>query len=607
MIAPSTLVPFDLETAGLGKVIFEYGNGYVKLAGLVNGHGPEIVSADRLVEIFRDPKNLISGHNITGFDLIGLAKHHGLDLRELIGRVFDTDLMVRLDDPPPSGKDGVVIKPKGYYGLDQSSPRYGGPGKTDDLGRLAARYGGYDKIPNDDPEYRSYLEGDLLAQAALSSALLPKANDYWHRENNIGLITAQMTLNGCRVDVEEIRRTLMEQEDRKQAAKARLNLIAGMPLEKRTTYKTKPDKVEPYANPLATKAGKEAIVNALIDCGISEDALPRTGKTREVSMSGDLKTSINEYYREHSGERSRITDRERAAEIINLVIALVGERTIYQTAENCRVGDRVHPNVRPYQASGRWSVTEPGLTVFGKRNGRHVERRIILAEPGELLLSIDLAQVDARAVAAHSGDANYLSIFTTPGPDGKPRDLHTEVALAVYGSADFRETSKAISHGWNYGESVRRMIANGVDPRLAQQFDDMMHEQYPDLVQWQRDVRAVAEDGRLLDNGFGRLMLADPRFAYTQAPALVGQGCTRDIIAEGLLRAPVEFWPMFKFIVHDEIVMSVPKADFEEVKRIMIDAMSFDLGEVTGGRLASVPIIAEANKPGRNWAEVYAK
>lgn len=605
LIMPESMIPFDLEAAGVGRTIFAYPGTFVKLAGLVNGHGPEIVSVERLMEIIRDPGNLISGHNITGYDFIALARHHGLDLRDMIGRTFDTDLMVRLDDPPSSGKDGIAIMPKGYYGLDKSSPRYGGPAKSDDLSRLAKRYGGYDMIPNDDPEYRSYLEGDLLAQAALSAALRPKLDAYAVRENTIGLITAQMTVNGCRVDVEENTRTLLEQADRKENAKLTLNRIAGMPLNKVTSYKTKPDKVEPYASPLATKAGKDAIVGALMECGIPEDAFPRTDKTNAISLSGDLKQSINDHYREH---KFVIKDKERAAEIIELVQLLVGERTIYQTVENCRVGDRVHPSIRPYQASGRWSVTEPGLTVFGKRGGRHVERRIILPEEGHLILTVDLAQADMRAVAAHSGDEGYLDIFRVPGPDGKPRDLHAEVALAVFGDVKFRETAKFIGHGWNYGESVNRMVSGyGVSRELAVQFDQGMRERFPKLVQWQRDVRGVAEDGCLLDNGFGRLMRADPRFAYTQAPALVGQGCTRDMLGDGLVRLPLEFWPYLRVLVHDELVMSVPEKDFEEISRIVVECMSFDLADVTGGRLASVPIVAEAGKPGRTWAEPYNK
>lgn len=590
--APSGLLVFDLETAPADELFRR--EDFVRLGAYANGSGPTFsTDAHEIAEAVASG-HTVTGHNITGFDLIALARHGGLDLTKLRDKVRDTDLEVRLVDPPPSGKDGIAIRPKGYYGLDQSCQRYGLPGKTDELPRLAKLHGGFDMIPTDDPDYRSYLAGDLEASAALIEAL-PTPDAYTLRENNVGLITAQMTANGFRVDVPELTRTLDEQETRKAANFRELSEITGMPLDKVTKYKTKPDKIEPYDNPLATKEGKEAIVAALKAEGIGERHIPTTPKSGQLSTNGDDMKAL----------RAKVVASGREApkviRILDLIISLVAERTVYQTAESFRVGDRVHPSIRPYQASGRWSVTKPGLTVYGKRRGKHVERRIFLPEPGHSILAVDADQVDARAVAAHSGDERYIKIFT----DGL--DLHGEVAQAVFGDRKMREAAKAISHGWNYGEGVNRMVANGVDRDLALQFDHMMRETYPALVEWQNKVRRIAQDGDLLDNGFGRMMRADPRFAYTQAPALVGQGCTRDIIAEGLLRLPLEVWPMLRVIVHDEIVLSVPTDRFAEISEIVVNAMTFDLGEVTGGRLASVPITAGASKPGRTWADVYEK
>lgn len=586
-------VVFDLETAAADEIFRR--PDFLRLGGYLNGSGPVLTTDhDEIVRVI-DGAEIVSGHNLTGFDLIALARHRGLDLRSLRGRVRDTDLEIRLDDPPESGKDQMSLRPKGYYGLDAACGRYGVSGKVDEAARLAKKWGGYDMIPLDDPEYREYLTGDIYASTGLLAAI-PAPTPYSIRENNVGLITAQMTLNGFRVDVPELSRTLIEQAERKARNFARLAEITGMPLDKVTKYKTKPDKIEPYANPLATKEGKAAIKRRLLALGIKEQHIPHTDKSHDLSTNGDDMKILREKVVRYGGD-------SRLIEILDLIIELVGERTVYQTAEECRVDDRVHPSIRPYQASGRWSVTRPGLTVYGKRGGRHVERRIFTAEEDEWILTVDLNQVDARAVAAHSGDLGYLAIFQDP-----TRDLHAEVATAVFGDPKMREYAKAISHGWNYGEGVNKIAASGVPIDLARQFDQMMREKYPRLVEWQNNVRAVAAEGDLLDNGFGRKMRAHPQYAYTQAPALVGQGCTRDILAEGLLRLPDEVWPMLRVIVHDEVVASVPKKDFEEVSRIFVDAMSFDLAEVTDGRLSSVPITAGANKAGaRTWADAYEK
>jgi DNA polymerase I-like protein with 3'-5' exonuclease and polymerase domains len=51
--------------------------------------------------------------------------------------------------------------------------------------------------------------------------------------------------------------------------------------------------------------------------------------------------------------------------------------------------------------------------------------------------------------------------------------------------------------------------------------------------------------------------------------------------------------------VHDEIVLSVPEKDVEEIGRTVVDALSFDLD--------GVPILADVSRPGANWSLCYVK
>ena len=78
-------------------------------------------------------------------------------------------------------------------------------------------------------------------------------------------------------------------------------------------------------------------------------------------------------------------------------------------------------------------------------------------------------------------------------------------------------------------------------------------------------------------------------------------------MAEGMLRLPAEYWPMLRTVVHDEIVFSVPETDADEIARDIQARMSFDLADVTGGRLASIPITIGHSKHAKNWAGVYEK
>jgi DNA polymerase-1 len=234
------------------------------------------------------------------------------------------------------------------------------------------------------------------------------------------------------------------------------------------------------------------------------------------------------------------------------------------------------------------------LTVFGKRNGKHVERRVFDADEGQSIITIDLNQIDARILAGLSQDPGYMAIFTDPNAD-----LHKQVAQAVFGDKSMREQAKAISHGWNYGESVNTMIRNGADPTLALQFDREMRLNYPRLVEWQEEMRAIARSGQLLDNGWGRPMRADPQFAYTQGAALPGQGGTRDALAQGLLNLDTDLWKYLRVVIHDEVVASAPTADAEEIGREIAKAFTFDF--------RGVPITAGCSKPAPNWALAYDK
>lgn len=94
-----------------------------------------------------------------------------------------------------------------------------------------------------------------------------------------------------------------------------------------------------------------------------------------------------------------------------------------------------------------------------------VGREIFLPEPGHLLISADLSQVDARAIAAWSQDPTYIEIFTSG------RDLHAEVAVQVFGDIGMREQAKAIGHGWSYGMSINGLVRNGVEHDTALRFD----------------------------------------------------------------------------------------------------------------------------------------
>lgn len=125
-------------------------------------------------------------------------------------------------------------------------------------------------------------------------------------------------------------------------------------------------------------------------------------------------------------------------------------------------------------------------------------------------------------------------------------------------------------------------------------------------VTWREQVRAQGKAGQLLDNGFGRPLRVDPARSWTQAPALMGQGCARDLMMEGLLRLPAEVLPMLRAVVHDEIVLPVPVEIVNDVEQAVVASLSFLWAPPGAGR----PVQIEAglgNHRGSTWGDVYRK
>lgn len=575
--APPSLHPhplvFDLETADAATLHTGQRGSFVRLAAYSTD--PATASTrittepSELVEAIEHTDAPVVGHNILGFDLPALAVHHGLDLAALgqTDRIRDTRLLALLDDPPWAGKFGR--NRRGYYSLDQVAERMGLPGKSDDIADLAKAHGGFDQIPTDDARFRDYARADVTAAADLAEAL--PVTDYAVREHRaVARLTAASTVTGFRVDTDLLDQRLAEGRQQRADILARLHAEHGLPL---TDAKGRAIK-----SPAATEAGREAIRAAFAERGVE---LPRTAKSGAPDLS---KVTLTELAKR----------RPEVAELAGDVLSLNGIRTVYATVCQHLAGDRVHPAIWPGQSSGRWSVTSPGMTVLGKRDGKHREREIFLPEPGEVLLAADLDQVDMRAVAALSGDRAYQRLFE-PGADA-----HTEIARRAFGDPARREDAKAIGHGWNYGRSAKSMAErDGVDPEKAMIFCNSMREQFPDVVAWQESVREQARETGMLENGYGRMMRCDPESAHTEAPALMGQGCARDMLVEGILRLPAEIAAMIRTVVHDEVVFSVPAEQAGEVAEVIRASLTHEF--------RGVAVTAGVSGPAPNWGALYAK
>lgn len=641
-LAEPVALGFDLETADADRLFTGGHEGpFVRLAGAQESDetwqhiGP--VSSDYREELSR--ADVIYGHNILGFDLLALAHHHGADYDKLAAKAVDTLVLARLLDPPLS--KGM---PNGYYGLDAAAQRLGHEGKSDDLRALAKRYGGYDKIPVDSREYQDYLRGDLAATKHVHEALIAEMADqpeaqqlYACREMEIVALQNRMTLNGWAVDTGLLAERVAHEDAQRAEAVRILSEEYGMPTHRPDRFKLKakrewPDEWyatksmsfmrrymrifpegavargiaeripgEKYDAPWATAPGREAIDRAFRSTGIKH--LPTT-KSGQLALGSDAlghKPWFNtDTGKSQPGLMQVYAGNEALGRVVELVLQATGARRKYaEVAQWVTDRGRVHALIGSAQGSGRWAHVKPGISTMGKRGAGAAERDIMVADPGHMLITCDLSQVDLRAMAGLSQDPAYIEILQ-PG-----RDAHMEMADIYFGerTEETRQKTKAFNHAGNYGQGPRAVSERtGIPVDKCYAIRDAKAEAYPRLDEYISEVREEAASGCLLDNGFGRLMRPDPSRAHTQGPALMGQGAARDIMCESLLRlvrmadaSGRNVRPYLRAVVHDEVVLSVPENETGLWAGMLERAFTWEW--------RGVPILCEVSKAAYRWSE----
>src|SRR5690606_36515263 len=299
-----------------------------------------------------------------------------------------------------------------------------------------------------------------------------------------------------------------------------------------------------------------------------------------------------------------ITKDTEADELGRALSELMGQRSLAQLALDSMHNDgRVHPDITMLQKSGRWSTTNPGLTIWDPS-----EKYYFLPDnDNHVLLGLDYSNADARIVAAYSGDEVYQERFAE-GVDG-----HMISAWAAFGkdvvgtdkfdpkTAAYRKRAKPLIHGWSYGGQAKTLSkVSGVPLENTKKCCDGMAERYSVLVQWQSYVRRQARKGYVM-NDWGRKMWVEKGREFTQAPALMGQSGTREIVCDALLAMPLNVLRTVKAQIHDELIFSVPKARWEECRDYLIQLMSTSFKPQYGGQLIEFPV--SSGPAGANWQE----
>jgi DNA polymerase-1 len=649
------VVGFDIETAS-ADLLFKggYEGPFVRLVGwVIDDQKPQISTDPRDLLRVLEEANVIYGHNVLNFDLVALAVHCGANYHDLASKAIDTLVGERTINPPfPKLRPGVplnhaALRSKGMdsselrisYRLNDVAERYGFEGKTDHLPRLAAQYGGYDKIPLDLMEYWDYLRGDLhatrnvyreLGRRGHAKGLIPSVK----REMLISAIQNGMYLKGMEVDRDEVENQVELARKQREEAYAFLHEKAGVPLPNseirwqeqvevkipRTTKRGKrvralyeylykapcPDLRMGWkwrskvigSSPLTTTEGRDAFEAALRKAGVQNKDVPFTLKGALALSKHALGRSAWLRGKESvPGLMMKYPDNPAVVELCEAAIQVTSANAkADEVLENICPDGRVHPQIGDIQASGRWAHIKPSVTNIGKRGAALQQRRMFKAKRGHVFIAIDLDQVDARAIAGWCQDPEYRKL-AMPG-----MDMHREVAFRVFGSRDdeARGKAKAITHAWNYGQGPKGAAAlTGLPLEITTKFDKGMKKAFPVLCGWRDKIRRRAVQTGLVPSKWNRPLRVIPGQEYTQAPAQIGQATTRDLLCDGLLKMDREVLEMLCLVIHDEIVLEVPEDRVEEIgERAMVALTTMFEG---------VPITCGVSPASQSWIGCYEK
>jgi DNA polymerase-1 len=544
----------DTETLDVEKLWEVDATTFFRLGQFAWGEGDVQITRD--IDVIRDAirsARLIIGHNLHSFDLSYLMGGDAVGLN-----VFDTMVHANLVTPAPylfrtrRGSNLKSDKPetaRRFYALDALCWTFGLDGKHGDLKEMARRHNcGIGEIPIND-EYVAYAKQDIVSSRELARSYWSYAEptEYEWREQELAAILAQIQRNGFRIDKSIARARVEELQNRKDELLAKLVRDYDFPT----------DGLKPWLS----KSGKEAIATILTEHGVDLSDLPKTPKGA-TSFKGSALVEVT-----HG------TDAEELGEEL---AELMGQRSLAQLALDSADAQGVcHTSITAFQRSGRFSVTKPGLTVWNSRGKGAIEKSYFVPDDGYDLLELDYSNADQRVVAGYSQDRAYMDVFNND------RDLHEMAGRAVYTNAlydtdpkTYRNSAKAMNHAYAYGAAAKTLSeTTGSELEVAEKFVRERGRMFPRIGTWQQQVRNAAEKGWLI-NDWGRRMPVDRGREYTQAPALMGQSGTREIMVDALFRIRDRgLLSYVRVIVHDAIVAVVPHADRDSVRDGLVAAM----------------------------------
>lgn len=330
----------------------------------------------------------------------------------------------------------------------------------------------------------------------------------------------------------------------------------------------------------------------------------KKGKTGKYSTGADI---LEDLATEHELPR-RVLDWRQLSKLKSTYTDAL------QTHINPDTG-RVHTSYSITGANtGRLASTDPNLQNIPVRTeeGRRI-REAFIAEPGNVLVSLDYSQIELR-ILAHIAEIPALKQAFSDG-----LDIHAMTASEMFDvpldemTPDIRRQAKAINFGVIYGISGFGLARNLRIPRAeAQGFIDRYFERFPGIRQYMDDTIAFAKEHGYVQTLFGRkihtpeINAKGPHAGFSRRAAINApiQGTAADVIRRAMVRMPgaINGLPAKMLLqVHDELLFEVAEDSVDDLVAVARDVME---GASDPAVKLAVKLDVDAGQ-GANWAEAH--
>lgn len=290
---------------------------------------------------------------------------------------------------------------------------------------------------------------------------------------------------------------------------------------------------------------------------------------------------------------------------------------LYNYLEMSERDGRVHPSINtvggtgknPFEPggssgvrTGRMSSSNPNIQNVPIRGSASTKiRRCFVPDEGHAWIKADFSQIEMRAMAHAAQDQRMMEAFRTEG------DFFVNLGRDIFREPDFqksdprRQLVKNGGYAKIYGAGIEKFAATaGVTEEVAGDFMRDFDRTFPGVPTWIRQVEREARQ-RLNEEGeayvrsplTNRRHVADGDKLYPLVNYYL-QGLAGEILKMAIVEADqAGLGDYMLFPVHDEVDLSAPLDELDDVLTMVRDVMSYD-------DLLDVPITSSI-EVGAHW------